>query len=425
MNKFFTGYFAGAIMASAFFIVGSCSAHAAETFDGRTYYWGDLHAHTGVSGDGSAYEDGDCPSCGTLSGVFDTAKANGLDFVALTDHNNNSLAADFNAMLVRCRSATTSSFICIPSTEMSALRSSDGAKYGHKNLYIFQDDDAKLQTLDLTDLPSPRIKTGQCSTDTYSTAASAAYAFGPTLFWAHHETATAVTTTDWSCHSDTYEPVVEVYSGWGDFLTYPSSYDPPSTADNNTGDVSPSVASVHAALDRGLKVGFVAGTDEHETTPGSVCSAQTRGPKPYGGGVTGISVPTGTSFKRSSLYYELVAKHSMATTGPRIPMSVTWTTASQTYGPGDTVTMKAGTPIIVTVKVPAAYASQVTTVSMIGSTTSTQLSAGSAGTWSATLTTLPSWLYAQAQVTGSSSCVDGGTDTREFLWSSPTWFMAQ
>lgn len=410
-------------------------AHAAEMFNGHAYYFGDLHAHTGVSGDGCAQEYANCGSdadCGSMSAVFDAARANGLDYVALTDHNNNvTSAADFNALLARCRTETSPSFVCIPATEISALRSGSTTRFGHKDLYVFQDDDSRLSALDLSDFPTPTIATGACATDIWSVPSAVAAQFGPTLMWAHHPTATAVATTDWSCHSDAFEPVVEVYSGWGNALTLAPSFDPPSTTDAQAGDATVASATVHAALqDFGLHLGFVAGTDLHDTRPGMTCDRENpNGPHAYGGGLTMVVLDDAAPFKRSAIYGELVARRTLATTGPRIPVEVTWTAGGAEHRIGETVEVADGSDATVTARVPTAYEATVTSVSAIGNATTFGLSEASPGTWTATISgaAIPSWLYVAVEIDGAafygpSGCDDGGADHREFVWSSPEWF---
>jgi hypothetical protein len=52
------------------------------------------------------------------------------------------------------------------------------------------------------------------------------------------------------------------------------------------------------------------------------------------------------------------------------------------------------------------------------------------GIWRAKIDndTLPSWLYVEVAIDGEAfyggvgACGDGGTDDREFVWSSPAWF---
>lgn len=85
------------------------TALAAETFEGRTFYFGDLHVHTGASGDGMAQDMGiACPSgvCGAVAGLGEEAWAQGLDFMAITDHTNGPAVSDegdFNAVLAQVR----------------------------------------------------------------------------------------------------------------------------------------------------------------------------------------------------------------------------------------------------------------------------------------------------------------------------------
>jgi hypothetical protein len=80
-------------------------AHSSESFDGQTFYFGDLHAHTGISPDGGSSDagswpgaypcwdpdplDGIDPPCGSLEGAFDAARDTyHLDFVSFTDHSS-------------------------------------------------------------------------------------------------------------------------------------------------------------------------------------------------------------------------------------------------------------------------------------------------------------------------------------------------
>lgn len=410
---------------------------AAETFGTHTFYFGDPHAHTGVSGDGSALEYNNCRTpvvCGSMAAVFDTARANGLDFVALTDHNNNvTSAADFNALLARVRAENSPTFVTIPGTEVSSLLTRNGPRYGHKSLYVWQDDDSRLANLSLANFPTPTIATGACAVDTYSTAAAVAAQFGPTLFWAHHPTATGVATTNWACHNQTYEPVVEVYSGWGNALTLNPDYDAPLPTDVSSLDAPADQATIHAALQTfGLKVGFVAGTDLHDTRPGMTCDRAADGvtAHAYGGGLTMVVLDQGAPFTRSAIYGELVARRTLATTGPRVPVEVTWTTSDGVpHRIGEELTVTSGLNTMLTVKVPAAYDASVTGVSAIGFSTTIPLAKTGPGSWSVTIANaaLPSWLYVAVAINGTifygaTVCDDGGSDTREFVWSSPEWF---
>ncbi len=141
------------VLAPALFATIS-AADASETFDGQTFFFGDLHAHTGVSHDAWSADGGAedeevhdhwesvssaCPvgNCGTMEAVFDTAIDNWLDFVALTDHHDSD-EGDFDWLLEL--SLRREDLIVIPSVELR-YQTTGFAHYGHKNMYVFQDGD--------------------------------------------------------------------------------------------------------------------------------------------------------------------------------------------------------------------------------------------------------------------------------------------
>ena len=411
-------------------ILAVSTAFAAEDFRGHTFYFGDLHAHTGVSPDAHAIEYGNCseaPNCGSVDEVFETARANALDFVALSDHTTSN-DREFNDLLQRVRAENSRTLVTIPAIEIGV--GDDTRNYGHKNLFVFQDDDSKLDSLDFEELKAYRQIYDDCTADAYMNAARLSELIGPTLFLAHPPAAQAVSTTDWSCHNQAFEPVVEVYSGWGNSLTYAPDYDPVDLdKDDNSIDVSSSQGTVHRALDSfGLTVGFVAGTDLHDTRPGMTCDRIYRGN--YGGGLTMVALEDSEVFKRSAIYDELVARRSLATTGPRMPVLVEWTMQNGTVQPiGKQLRVPSIGNTRLSVRVPAAWADYVTGVEAIGSTTEIALSESTAGTWNVSIpnSTIPDWLYVAVAIDGGALygegvCDDGGDDDREFVWSSPTWF---
>lgn len=418
------------------------SVFGAETFSGHTFYFGDLHAHTGASPDGWASDvdtdkDGsfdDCigrdPVCGAVADVFTTAKTNGLDYVAFTDHNNSDKTL-YDALLKRCQDETNSSFVCIPAVELN--HKSTTAHYGHRNAYIFQDDKAKLASLSLTQMGvTSRVRTN-CATEIWTNAATLASTFGPTLMWAHHPTAQTNQTTDWKCHSQTYEPVVEIYGGWGNALTLNPDYDPvDNTSDYFSDDAPTSAATIHEALQTfGMKVGFVGGTDLHDTRPGQTCgmatdNAETHGHQ-YGGGLTMTVLNEGAAFKPSGLYAEMVARRTLVTTGPRMPVLVEWTT-DKAHSIGEELVIVSNASTSVKTSVPSGWEKYVTGVKAIGYATSFTLSETSPGIWTTSIanSVMPGWLYIELAIDGDTfyggTCDDGGADNKEFIWSSPEWF---
>jgi hypothetical protein len=401
---------------------------SAETFAGRTFYFGDIHAHTGISPDGGASDLGNCvdaTACGSLADVLTTALANRLDFVAFTDHAVSDPVA-FDELLARGLDATTDRFVVIPGAELQLMWSGlDGGDVGHKNVYVFQDDASILSELSVTDLAGPTKAFAACE-DVWSNPTTLATQFGPTLQFAHHPAAGTIRPTDWSCHDPTYQPVVEVYSGWGNSLEVAPDYDPL--------EEPVEASTVHEALETfGWKMGFVAATDLHDTRPGNTCVIDTEytGTKHYGGGLTIVALDEGAPFVRSAIHQEMTARRTLATTGPELPVVVQWLTSDgRRRSMGEEILVRDRDATTLLVRVPRAWEDYVTGVDAVGYDERITLSETAGGTWSVSIenATLPTWLYVEVAIDGASyyggvgACADGGLDDREMVWSSPAWF---
>jgi hypothetical protein len=415
-------------------------AHSAESFDGHTFYFGDLHAHTGISPDGGSMDMGNCydadpldgidPPCGNIADVFRDARDKyHLDFVAFTDHS----VADatlFDPFLQRIfdEKDDYSPLVVIPAAER-VLRYSDGRDVGHKTNLLFEDDDAKLESLGLSvlDFRGTTKVFDDCS-EVWQQADDMAWTFGPTLEFAHHPAAANIMTADWTCQNDTYQPVVEIISGWGNSLDADTDFDP-------LEDVDPD-ATAQAAMEPpfDLKLGFVGGTDIHDTRPGAVCAVDSSeaGTHIYGGGLTIVELPDGVALTRSSIYGELVARRSLVTSGPPMPVSVEWSTSDGGHHAiGEELLVRANSneTTTVSVSVPADWVNYVTGVDVVGSGTRMSLSSDASGEWSLAISNdvLPAWLYVEVAIDGglyygAGGCADGDGDDREFVWSSPVWF---
>ncbi len=318
------------------------AAHGSESFDGQTFYFGELHGHTGISPDGGSSDDGfPCydadpldgigPPCGSLADVLNAARDTyHLDFVSFTDHTFTDTDPDlFYEFLQRGLDETSSTFVVIPGAER-ALRWNPTGDVGHKTNLVFQDDVELLATLELLDFGGEsygQTRRFSACDDVWAHPAAMAAEFGPTLEFAHHPATILPMATDWTCHDQTYEPVVEVYGGFGNSLRL-DDYD-------KLADPDPD-AMVHEALETyGLRVGFVGGTDKHDTRPGAVCAVDSSGVgaagrRIYGGGLTTVALPSGSELERSTIYSELVARRSLVTTGPEMPVSVHWLTSDDT-----------------------------------------------------------------------------------------------
>lgn len=406
---------------------------AAELFGADVFYLGDPHAHTGVSVDGGSADLGDCEvSCGDFATVIGTAHDNGLDWVAFADHvngNQAASAADY-AMLTETSidgNDPAGGFVTLPAAEVW-FKLETGDDLGHKTLLMFGDDTV-LSGLALSDV-QPRgtsaSSMASCS-DIWTWMEELTAAFGPALLTPHHPSLTTPMPTDWSCHSDTWEPAVEVYSAHGNSMTASVTYDPPWSGPTESG-------TVEAALDPGryaLRMGFIGGTDSHDTRPGSICDIDPEMTNhPYGGGLTIAVIPEWVGFDRSSLYDAIVTHHTYATTGPLIPLAVTWGSGGALLGVmGDELGLPAGQPLDISVSIPAVHASAVTAVTLTGPDgTVAELGAAGQGGWAATLNAadVPAYLFVAVELDGavvysSAGCADGGADAVEWLWASPSW----
>ncbi len=410
-------------------------AGAAETFNGHTYYLGDLHAHTGASGDGGSSDLGTCAgSCGAVADVIQLAQDNGLDFVAITDHSNGDFAAsnaDYATVLAEVIAGNdpTGGFITLPGSEL-ALHDTDGNELGHRNVLFFDNDDSLLSTLHRTDLvPSSRSDDTEVTCEGFwDWVSDLNTAWGDVLTIPHHPIATIPMPMDWSCHDPTWEPVVETYSIHGNSIDSAATYDPIWSSPTASG-------SVHSALNpatNALKLGFVGGSDRHDTDPGETCSRN--GPQggsiPYGGGLTIAMLDEGEAYTRANLHDALVDRQTLSTSGPMLPVEVRWGSGTTHLGGmGEELSPIPGQPLRVVVRIPTAYDAAVKQVVLVTSAgVELPLSSPGTGIWIKKFPSgvTPWWAYVRVDIDGPSwyggSCSDGGTDDEERVWTSPSWF---
>jgi hypothetical protein len=208
-------------------------AFAAEDFEDYRFYLGDLHAHTGYSGDAGSSDIGtSCPQCGAFASVFQLAQDNNLDFLALTDHTNgppSTTAAGYAALTnaVLATNDPEGGFITIPAAEVWFTTAT--ATLGHKTLLFFGENTAlsTLNILDTRPTGSANTRVPSCST-IWTWLDNLEADFGPVLALPHHPGMVTPMPTDWSCHNSYYQPAVEIYSEHGNSLDEDSPYDPPS-----------------------------------------------------------------------------------------------------------------------------------------------------------------------------------------------------
>jgi hypothetical protein len=235
--------------------------------------------------------------------------------------------------------------------------------------------------------------------------------------------------TDWTCFQAEFEPVVEVYSEHGNSLGDGTGYD-----DVWSGEYPGS--TVHEAIDPdglALQMGFVAGTDKHNSRGGDVCSLDTElTSHPYGGGLTVVAVPKDESFNRTAIYDAMVDRRTLATTGPMMPVEIQFESGGAALaGLGESVGLPSGQELDVTVAIPADLVPYVIDVVVVTPDMRVTMDALGEGEWSTTLdsTEAVGWVYAAVEIDGdlwygSAGCDDGGADTLEYVWTSPGYIAA-
>ncbi len=263
-------------------IIGK-SAPVAPQFrpGGYNIYWGDVHNHTNLSGDGVRDID---------DAYWYARYISGLDFVAVTDHEGGSDWARSQACAKQHN--TPGEFVSFLAYEYSRA----GA-YGHRNVY-YLDDDMPCPTPDdpndlWEQLPPGRALVIPHHPNTHSEGGTTFGRWQP---------------TDWSRRHPEFQRHVEICQLRGSFEVEEIG-DPVILGGNGS--------SARSALAKGLRLGFVGGTDNHRGHPGS--RMDTMGGIDYRlrpvGGITAVLAHECT---REALWEALLARRTYATTCERI-----------------------------------------------------------------------------------------------------------
>jgi hypothetical protein len=249
---------------------------------GLSVYFGELHSHCGLSGDGHR----------PIDFAYRYARdVTGLDFCALTDHEG---GKDWAATLRAAREfLDPGQFVTFVGYEYSR-----GRRFGHRNV-IYRDDDGThptpLDTHELwKDLPEGRALVIPHHPNTHSESGTLLGRW----VW-----------TDWAAHDPRFQRLVEITQLRGSF-----ERDVPDGRDVVLGGRG---SSAQDALAQGLRVGFAGGTDNHRGMPGSrLDNMGGVDPREFRtGGVTAVWAPELT---REALFDALHARRTYATTTARI-----------------------------------------------------------------------------------------------------------
>jgi len=408
--------------------------HAAESFSGRRFYVGDLHVHSGASADGGASDAGlGCPfeACGPIAGVFQAAREAGLDFVSLTDHVNGESASSAYLFETLHRQALAAhdpagGFVTIPGAELFLLAGGD--PLGHRNLYLFGEDDA-LASFRFEDarFSCGREEIEACE-NTWAFLEQLEGRFGPLALIPHHPAGRHPMPVDWGCHHPRFAPAVEIYSKHGNGLDPYSGYDTP------IGPIRAASTGMSAIDPRrhGLRLGFVGATDNHGGLAGAVCEQEIRldtGVAKYGGGLTVVVRPEHEPFDRASVYAALTERDVYATSGPLLRVSAEYSAGGARLGEmGDVLVPPPGAGALdVVVSLPAAQAPLVLAVDVVTPDEALLMEDLGGGRYTLHLEDPPTVHFVRLRLDGAAwygdaGCDDGGQDTEERIWLSPAWW---
>jgi hypothetical protein len=414
---------------------------------GFDYYYGDLHAHTGLSLDGYSTDlGGGCPAgyeCGPSSTVIADARETwDLDFLSLTEHGNGMHAVwdssrwDQQRLDLLDADDPAGGFVTIPGVELW-LWEADGNIRDHRNLYLFGDA-SDLEEFSLSDLvgdpDAPPFTTDECLA-IFDLLGEFEEDLGPVMLINHHPAVRPPAAADWTCVDLAFGPVVENYSEHGNSQSpsYEGYYDP---VDPDAEQPESTVDHALSPDGHGLRMGIIGGTDSHDTRPGSICDIDPRfqhNAVNYGGGLTVVVLPEGTPFDRMAIHDALAARRGQSTSGPRVPVDFRATAGGVTLAAmGEEVTAAPGTDVTFVAAVHDSDAGAVLGATLIRPEYSrTPMEELVPGSYSVTLTLDAAdtvVAYVVVDVDGTAwwgdvglECDDSGSSELEQIWSSPIW----
>ena len=417
-------------------------ASASEVFEGGRFYFGDIHAHTGASGDGGSSDLGTCvrssdlspADCGSVADLGPLAWEAELDFMATVDHvtslqgTTTDEAFEQVYSLVNALNDPAGGFVTLPGAEIF-IELPGGIELGHRSLLMFGRSDL-LEEVTIQDLqPSGSRSNEVANCGVLSGFMEGLEArFGPALLIPHHPGVDKPMPTDWSCHDPRWAPVVEAYSEHGSSFDADSDFDPPWSGFEFSG-------TVLAALNPetyGHRLGLAGGTDNHDTHPGSVCRTETvLDSHPYGGGLTGVMLEGTRPFNRLSLYEAFRSRRTYTTTGPKVPLrfEVVGSEGTALAAMGDVFSPAAGADLSLELRIPPDSPPMVDSVIVRSPLRDWVMEPAAAGVYTLRIPAAdrPSYVLADVTIDGptwfSGGCEDGG-DNKDHLWTSPIWIEA-
>jgi hypothetical protein len=249
---------------------------------GLQVYFGELHSHCGLSGDGHR----------PIDFAYRYARdVTALDFCALTDHEG---GRDWQASVRAAREWNEpGTFVTFVAYEYSR-----GRRFGHRNV-IYLDQDGEHPTPEDTNelwqtLPPGRALVIPHHPNTHSESGTLLGRW----VW-----------TDWSAHDARFQRLVEITQLRGSFER--DGVDGWDVVLGGRG------SAAQNALARGIRVGFAGGTDNHRGMPGSRLDNM-GGVDPRAFVTGGVTAVWAADLTREAIFEALHARRTYATTNARI-----------------------------------------------------------------------------------------------------------
>jgi hypothetical protein len=258
--------------------------------DGLRLFWGDLHAqseHHSMHSQSMDFRQAGWTkglSCGTVDDCYTYAREISLlDFIAITDQGA-CLTDEWEYCQSKVREYhQPGKFVTFKGYEA-------GAPIGHRNvLYVSDEIETPLDAKRFSSFHPKALY------EYYRERRDA-------ILIPHH----VKTWTDWSFHDPELEPIMEIYSCWG------QSESP--GLDLWTKGMTPG-AGAWAAFGRGYRMGMMASSDNHVGMPGRSYPGDRQIHTPFKGGLCAI---WSEQLTRESLFSALKKKRCYGTTGARI-----------------------------------------------------------------------------------------------------------
>ena len=329
------------------------------------WYWGDLHAHSAWSWDGCEEWQTDCAVTGSGPGefFFEHAEDNALDFAALTDHaeadryypdglDGEALGiwAGQQALVQQAQGGAMIALLGYEWTAFREARQGNRLEGTHRTVLLSDPSACAAYRVPGWSLPDgqkahdvgEKVYTqdepdyAETPAELWSALTAAGEICEPVrwLTYAHHPAYEIPQVTDWTLaqNNPEQEQVVEIYSEHGSSecidLTDEGCSWRVNAAQSYYAD-----GSIQAALAEGHRLGFVGGTDSHDSRPGSIADGPSHiahwldedgdtepdTPKEHftAGGLTGVWLDADRSLSAENILETIASRTTAATSGPR------------------------------------------------------------------------------------------------------------